>query len=235
MQGAHIYSAPSLAEVIKYLRLYRASGMLIIRPAKGMYREQAHITIEYGHPVRIRRGMYEEDANEFMLRQLNAWGEIHFMFQSRARLLSLPSPTRPLPQVQSHLSSYPRIPSQSLPKLSESQPLPSISVPTDKIPAVSQQTRVGKVLKTTIPSQNGNPYAIAPEAVIPSLTPNAREYPIATLSHHDRTIFLLINGQRSVAELIALTKRSLADIYNTLYILRDQQLIVMQETRLGRK
>ena len=232
MQGARIYSAPSLTEVIKYLALYRASGMLSIRPAIGVHREQAQITIEYGHPVRIRRGMYEEEANEFILRQLNAWGEIHFMFQSRARLLQLPSPLQTAQQIQSQLSRHAIKPSQSPLNLSESQPLPSISVPTDKIPAVSQRTRTSTTLNSIIPSQQGNPYA--PEAIIPELTANARQYPVTNLTHHDRAIFLLINGQRTVADLIALTNRSLADIYNTLYILRDQQLIVMQQTQPGR-
>lgn len=231
MQGARIYSAPSLAEVIRHLRLYRASGILRIRPARGVYREQVDITIEYGHPVRIRRGMYEEVANEATLRLLNAWGEIHFMFQLRARLLSLPSPTRPLPQVHSQLSSHPILPSQPLANLSESQAFPSISVPTDKIPAVSKEVSTGKTLKAgngTYHLGNGNLHTVAPEMVIPSPTPNASRYPITNLSHHDRTIFLLINGQRSVADLMALTNRSLADVYNTLYWLRDQQLIVMR-------
>ncbi len=238
MQGARIYSAPSLTEVIKYLALYRASGMLTIRPATGVYREQAHITIEYGHPVRIRRGMYEEDANEFTLRQLNAWGEIHFMFQRKAQLLQLPSPLQTPQQAQSRLSSRPIIRPQSRPNLSESHPLPSRPVPTDKLPAVSQRTRAEKALKQangTTPSGHGIPYAIAPETVIPALTPNAQQYPVAKLSHHDRAIFLLIDGQRTVADLISLTKRSLADIYNTLYSLRDQQLIVMQQAQPGRK
>jgi len=227
MQGARIYSAPSLTEVIKYLGLYRASGMLSIRPAVGVYREQAHITIEYGHPVRIRWGMYDGDANASILRQLNVWGEIHFMFQSRAQILQLPPPLQAPQQEQSRLSRHPIKPSQSRPNISESQPLPSLSVPTDRIPAVSQRTHTAKTLKSSVPSRNGNLSAIAPEMVIPSLTPNARQYPVANLSHHDRAIFLLINGQRTVADLIALTKRSLADIYNTLYSLRDQQLIVM--------
>jgi hypothetical protein len=236
MQGARIYSAPSLAEVIRHLRLYRASGMLSIRPARAVYREQVDITIEYGHPVGIRRGMYEEVASDATLRQLNAWGEIHFTFQSRVRLLSLPAPTHPLPQAQSQLSSHPIKSSQSLANPSVSQALPSISVPTDKIPAVSQGTRSGKMLKAgngTYHLGYGNVHAVAPETVIPSLTSNAQQYPITKLSHHDRTIFLLINGQRSVADLMALTNRSLADVYNTLYGLRDEQLIVIQQIQPG--
>ena len=232
MQGARIYSAPSLAEVIRHLSLYRASGLLSIRPARGEYREQVDITIEYGYPVRIRRGTYEEVANEASLRQLDAWGEIHFIFQSRPRLLSLPSPTPPLPQVQPHLSSYPINPSQPFTPLSESQPLPSISVPTGKFSAVPHRKRTGK---TPVPgngashshSGNGKLHSVAPERVIPSLTSGAHQHSITNLSHHDRTIFLLINGQRNVAELMALTNRSLADVYNTLYGLRDERLIVM--------
>src|SRR5579884_1093563 len=170
MQGARIYSAPSLAEVIRHLSLYRASGMLSIRPARGVYREQVDITIEYGYPVRIRQGMYEDVANEATLRQLNAWGEIHFMFQSRAQLLSLPSPTRPLPQAQFQPSSLPIKPSQSYANLSESQSLPSISVPTGKFPAVSQKMSTSKMPVSgngTFHSYrgNGNLHTVAPETV----------------------------------------------------------------------
>ncbi len=238
MQGARIYSAPSLAEVIKYLALYRASGMLNLRPAMGVYREQADITIEYGYPVRIRWGTYEGQANEFTLRQLNAWGEVHFMFQSKMQILSLPSPLHAPQQEQSRLSSHPIKPTQLYPHLSELLSRPSIPIPTDKIPAVSQRMRTVKSLKRTNGtnhSGHGKLYAIAPETVIPAPTPSAREYSVTNLSHHDRTIFLLIDGQRSAADLIALTKRSLADVYNTLYSLRDQQLIVMQQILPGRK
>jgi hypothetical protein len=230
MQGARIYSALSLAEVIKQLMIYRASGMLTIRPAGGVHREQAHITIEHGYPVRIRWGMYEDDARESTLGMLNAWGEIHFMFQLSARLLQLPPPLQLPRQEQSRLLNHPAKLTQSRPNISESQPLPPIPKPTDKILAGSQHMRAGKTpkqAKGTFPLRHGNLHAIAPETVIPSLTPNAREFPVTELPRHDGTIFLLIDGHRTAADLISLTKRSLADIYNTLYNLRDQQLITI--------
>jgi len=60
---------------------------------------------------------------------------------------------------------------------------------------------------------------------IPLLTAHARSFPISNLPRYDRTIFLLINGQRTIADLAQLTKRSLAEVYISLHRLRDQQLI----------
>ena len=60
---------------------------------------------------------------------------------------------------------------------------------------------------------------------IVSLTANGKTYSITNLPRYERTIFMLINGKRTVADLAQLTKRSLEEIYNTLYRLQDMQLI----------
>ncbi len=76
---------------------------------------------------------------------------------------------------------------------------------------------------------NGNPLTpIAHETVIASLTQHGREYPAAQLPRYDRTIFLLINGRRTVVDLAQLANRSLEEIYSTFLRLKNAQLITIE-------
>jgi hypothetical protein len=78
-------------------------------------------------------------------------------------------------------------------------------------------------------SANGNSSSsIAHETVIASLTQSGREYPAANLPRYDRTIFLLINGRRTVVDLAQLTNRPLEEIYTTLLRLKSSQLITIE-------
>jgi hypothetical protein len=70
--------------------------------------------------------------------------------------------------------------------------------------------------------------ALAHETVIISHTSYGRGYSPSYLPRHDRTIFLLINGRRSVVDLSHLTKRSLEEVYKTLYRLQNLQLITFE-------
>jgi hypothetical protein len=78
----------------------------------------------------------------------------------------------------------------------------------------------------------GSP-ATAPEMAIATPTAHGRAYSAANLPRYDRTIFLLINGRRTVADLSQLTKRPLEDVYASLHRLWSLQLITI-ETRESR-
>jgi hypothetical protein len=208
VRNARIYSAPSLAALIQFLMSQRLSGTLTIRPALGIRQGEVHITVEYGRPTHIYWGFYQVEANEFFLRRLNAWGEIHFTFlPTVAPLLQLPPP-QSVRQPQEPLQTTPALP-----------PPPVRSNPVNTRPP--QATPVQKT-----PSIPTTP-AIAPEVLVPLLTAYARGYPFERLPRYDRTIFLLINGQRSVSDLAKLTKRSLEKVYASLYRLKEQHLIVI--------
>jgi hypothetical protein len=77
-------------------------------------------------------------------------------------------------------------------------------------------------------AKNNPSTSIAHETVIASLTQLGREYPAAHLPRHDRTIFLLINGRRTVVDLAQLTNRSLEVVYTTLLRLKNAQLITIE-------
>lgn len=96
-------------------------------------------------------------------------------------------------------------------------PLPTVSLP---LPAQSQHP--ADAPQTSPSSAPSTPH------IVPSITPQGRDFPLTALPRYDRTIFLLINGRRTIADLAQLTKRSPAEIYATLSRLQNHHLIVMK-------
>ncbi|WP_376793667.1 hypothetical protein [Thermogemmatispora sp.] len=98
MPSRPVFSAPSLAEVLKQLRIYRPSGLLTIQRARGAPPDEVYITVERGQPTLVVWNRQQQEASEAVLAWLNSWGEIRFTFQSAEPLLQLPAPGQPEPQ-----------------------------------------------------------------------------------------------------------------------------------------
>jgi hypothetical protein len=125
MPSRPVFSAPSLAEVLKQLRIYRPSGLLTIQRARGSPPEEVYITVERGQPTLVVWNRQQQEASEAVLAWLNSWGEIRFTFQSAEPLLQLPAPGQPEPQEGAPTGEGPRRP--TWPPLSlQSGPLPSV-------------------------------------------------------------------------------------------------------------
>lgn len=238
---ANIYSAPSLSEVIRHLMIYQLTGVLTIRRAGGSGREEASLAIVQGRAMRVRWGTYEDDANESVLRWMNGWGEIHFMFHVKEtqRLLTPPR------QEQS-IFQNPQYPSQYSSPSSVSQPIPQVKITASSVPITGPSVREENRRAQRI-HEGANSYSIPSQGTvkqfreepqsgrempwttsstnIPLLTENARHFPLKDLARYDRTIFLLINNRRTIDDLIQLTRRSLTEVYGSLYRLRDLHLI----------
>ncbi|HJT58985.1 MAG TPA: hypothetical protein VJ761_20920 [Ktedonobacteraceae bacterium] len=235
---AHIYSAPSLAEVIRQLMLYRLTGVLTIRRATSTHKEEASLAIVQGQPVRVRWGMYEDNVNESILKWINGWGEIHFIFYAKDVQRQLPAPRNAQPGTQQmqHQAQFP-------PSAAVTRPLPSIQLnnPTARTPVREENRPAHRIREDGIPYTAPLPAiakqppmqaqgertitGIALEKNIPLLTAQARNFPITNLTRYDRTIFLLINDRRTIADLIQLTRRSLPEVYASLHRLKELQLI----------
>jgi hypothetical protein len=207
MPTAHIYSALCLSHVIQQLRAFRLSGLLTFRRAAGKRSDEASIFIERGQPQRIRWGKYEGIADESILQLCDAWGEIHFVFLAREEQLQLPSPSQPA------RLSHPPVPSRPRSLSPVTQPL----LARHQLLSPHPHPDADRLVET------GTSRA---EVTVPFLTVKAKDCPLTNLPRYDRTIFLLINGSRSIADLAHLTKRSLPAVYGSLSRLRDQQLIV---------
>ena len=225
MQKLQVFSASSLSKVIEQLAFFRPSGILTIWRAAETHQDEASILVEDGQPLRVHWGSYEGDVNEHLLQQLNFWGEIHFVFRLREPLRQLPSPSQLSHEEQAR---SPAPVTQPLPELDSSlrRNRPArVQLSLDaKGKGRTQSTPLPRAGRTS-PSLARRQSSIAPELMIPILTEKARGYPMMNVPRYDRTIFLLIDGRRTIADLSRLTRRSLSAVSASLSRLRDQQLV----------
>jgi len=247
LQNNRVYSAASLTDVINLLKQYRLSGLLTIRRVSDPYREEARITIDRGQPMQIQQGGREERASRSALSRLHGWGMIYFTFQAIEPTLRLPAPQTP-PSANGSAPSAEG--SRTTPGFSPTvtRPLPRVSpeMVRDQTGAYTTQPSAEATLQPTAPppatpaTKHSPPeYSstllfdepvprLALEMAIASLTPTGRNYPIAQIPRYDRTIYLLIDGRRTIANLAQLTKRRVEEVCNSLYRLKQQELIVIR-------
>jgi hypothetical protein len=240
LHNIRIYAAPSLSAVIDQLSIYRSTGVLTIWRATGARQEDTRIMIELGLPLHVYRGSHWENATEFILAWINTWGEIHFSFQPTDVRLRLPAPS-PSTQAPSALP-----PQRPLSTAGNTQPVINQATETfpSHTPGQHGETPFSASERTqelSLPyhllrqgeennhSANGHssPEPLS-EMAIASLTTFGRAYAAANLPRYDRTIFLLINGRRTVSDLSQLIRRSPEEVYTSLHRLQNLQLITFE-------
>ncbi|MEO8971421.1 MAG: hypothetical protein ABI406_07475 [Ktedonobacteraceae bacterium] len=97
------------------------------------------------------------------------------------------------------------------------RPLPSISPPLPALPQHPEDAAQASVSLTSSTSH-----------IVPSITSTGKDFPLTALPRYDRTIFLLINGRRTITDLAQLIKRSPVEIYASLKRLQKQRLITLK-------
>jgi hypothetical protein len=229
------------------LKQYRLSGLLTIRRVSDPYREAARITIDLGQPVQIQQGGREERASRSTLSRLHGWGMIYFTFQAIEPTPRLPAPQTPpspngnAPSAEtSHATpAFPPTVTRPLPRVSpetvrdqtgvyNTRPSGEATLQPNTPPLVTPATRHSPPeYSSTLLFDEPVP-RLALEMAIASLTPTGRNYPIAQIPRYDRTIYLLINGRRTIADLAQLTKRSVEEVCNSLYRLKQQELVAIR-------
>lgn len=258
MRNYQIFSAPSLADVLRQLQAHRPTGYLTVCWLSGNQQEEMRMFIKQGQPISILRGQFEEAVNEPLLAWLNSRGEIQFYFQVLEPPLSLPVPKHHTGVLPKHPSGV--LKDTGLPTKTKLQPISPISpntqssIPTPQIdhthinphtnpmaalPPRTPRTPRNQVTKGTTRSKSVTPKLPDPgqsyppassyENIVPIHTTLGRDYAIVQLPRYDRTIFLLINGRRNAVEISQLTKRPEHEVITTLQRLREQQLIIFDE------
>jgi hypothetical protein len=218
LQPERIFSAPSLSEVINQLLIYCPTGVLTIWRAVSPRQEEATLAIQQGRPVYIVWRATRENANDAMLTWFNSWGEICFTFSPADVRLPLPAPGSGSRWEQA------------------TGPLPKTTTPLPAIPSLKSLQRALKLrqgIHTHEAQGQANNHAqgqhtdgrAASTDYIATLTAHGQIYPAAKLPRYDRTIFLLINGRRTLQDLAQLTKRPREEVYATLRRLLSLQLI----------
>lgn len=173
--------ADQLAKVIQVLQLGRKTGMLTVEHGEGATFEEGLLVFVNGQIVEANVG---QSSGQDAFSRLNNWGKCRFAFIPKddehfAQLLQpFPRDTSPLPQTNKH---------DAIPV---TRPLP---VPR-QLPNTGSQPTPSFWLSVS-PSQTQ------------SVEDALRLLERAGLSRTHKHVFLLIDGQRTVAELARLTRR----------------------------
>ena len=196
-----------LVNIIQSIQLGRASGVLTARRGEGATQEEGLIVFVNGQVAEASVG---RRTGSGALNWLSTWGGCRFSFvpsdASPIATLSLPSSPGAIGDQHRNTGSYPRIQAPTSDK--QSGPLGRQS---DSLTPSGPHT-----------SAAGQPSPSAPIAIIPSTTlplgQALRWIEQSRLSRIHKHLFLLIDGHRSVTELVRLTGKNQDEVHG---LLRD--------------
>lgn len=190
-----------LVSIIQSIQLGRASGVLTARRGEGATQEEGLIIFINGQVTEASVG---RRTGSGALNWLSTWGRCRFSF--------VPSDTSPvttpfLPSYQNgNTGSYPRIQAPTSDK--QSGPLERHS---------DSLTPSGPLASAAGQSNSSAPIAIIPFTTLP-LGEALRWIEQSRLSRIHKHLFLLIDGHRSVTELVRLTGKNQDEVHG---LLRD--------------
>jgi Domain of unknown function (DUF4388) len=196
-----------LVNIIQSIQLGRASGVLTVRRGEGATQEEGLIIFINGQVAEASVG---RRTGSGALNWLSTWGRCRFSFvpsdTSPITTLSLPSSPGAIGDQHRNTGSYPRIQAPTSNK--QSGPLERHS---DSLTPSGPHA-----------SAAGQPNSSAPIAIIPSTTlplgEALRSIEQSRLSRIHKHLFLLIDGHRSVTELVRLTGKNQDEVRE---LLRD--------------
>jgi hypothetical protein len=193
----------SLANVIQVIELGRKSGVLTVERGEGMTFEEGVITFVNGQAVDAQAAFYNfQDA----LRWLGSWGTCRYEFISTptAKLPSIPASasTSAFDQGMTDTGTQPRIPTSPL-----------------RESAARRQA-----------SNGGMPaISLMPASLVPhpakSLEESLYRVEQSGFSRHHRRLLLLVDGQRTIAEMVRLIGHTQYEVQKLLVDLEQAGII----------
>jgi hypothetical protein len=221
-------TAESLADVIELVRMRRQSGLLSVERMQASRFEEGEIYLQAGQPTYAHTGQLL--GQEALLRMLS-WRQVYFIF-----LANQPRPPINIPSVLSANDNMPIAANSSHNSLG---PNPSLLNTNRNIPAVSPTSpRLPQVNLNGIPdegSRHGTRYAqntFDSNASIPGvewLAPrkldNNRHVLSLPLTRPQRSIYMLVDGHRTIADLSRCIRKSVPEVERLLTELQERGLI----------
>jgi Domain of unknown function (DUF4388) len=196
-----------LVSIIQSIQLGRASGMLTARRGEGATQEEGLIIFINGQVTEASVG---RRTGSGALNWLSTWGRCRFSFvpsdTSPVTTPFLPSPPGAIGDQNGNTGSYPRIQAPTSDK--QSGPLGRQS---------DSLTPSGPLASAAGQSNSSAPIAIIPSTTVP-LGEALRWIEQSRLSRIHKHLFLLIDGHRSVTELVRLTGKNQDEVHE---LLRD--------------
>lgn len=205
-------AADSLGDVLELIRMRRQSGLLSVERIQGGRFEEGDIYFQAGQPVYARFGSL---TGAEALTRLLSWRQVYFAF----------STDQPQPQVNIAPQTGPR----GIARVT-TDPLPASvrpSVPPDtKSLLNSGNQRVERTTAPQVPiaSQTNIPGL---EWLVPQKRSNDRDVLALPLTRPQRSMYLLVDGRRTVADLARCMGKSMQEVERLLSELQERGLIAL--------
>jgi hypothetical protein len=213
--------AESLGQVLELLRIRRQNGLLSVERLQGDHFEEGEIYFQAGQPVHARTGQL---AGQQALSRLLSWRQVYFTFladQPRPPISSAEN-TKDSMALAANGSTSPRsntyVPPASLPSPNFLR-LPQVN--PDAMPEGRGERDAGYA-QDTLDDNTSTPGL---EWVIPKRLGGERDVLSLPLTRPQRSIYMLVNGSRTISDLARCTRKSVQEIERLLIELRERGLI----------
>ena len=227
----------SLADLLELIRMRRQSGLLRIEPIQATYFEEGEIYIQAGQPTYAHTGQLS--GQEALFRMLS-WRQVYFTFMANQPHLpiNIPSAYRSNNNIAIAANGSPTSPGlnpslldthRNIPAVSLSHPTSQNSPTSPKLPQVNLNRTPGEGSErdTRQAPNTSDSKASSPgfEWLAPRKLGNDREVLSLPLTRPQRSIYMLVNGHRTTADLSRCMRKSLLEVERILTELQERGLI----------
>lgn len=233
--------AESLSDILQMISSRRRSGLLSLERYNAGRFEEGEIYFEKGHPA---QAFFERLVGQDALATLSSWRNVYYSFTPDVPIPATPplppggmppySTTEPLAKLRHTTGSVRQTneftPTSPLRRSTQPQPPTGPRPPTGVRPPTGPQPfqsseEAGRDRSTGYNSPSGSGNAWSFEALIPHRLGNEQNVLSLPLTRPQRSIYLLIDGSRTVADLVRCISKPMQDVERLLMELKQQNLI----------
>ncbi len=215
--------AESLRDILALIRMRKQSGLLSVEHYSGLRFEEGEILIQGGQPTHAHTGQLTgQDALAYLL----GWHQVYFTFladqQQLPASISVTAPANNSNAFGVGTAVIPHTQRSSQVNMTE-----NVSVTSTKLPPVTSNVGSSSVgINDTMYSPN-NSMTPGLEGLVPQKLATEHDILSLPLTRPQRSIYLLVDGHRTVADLSRCTRRSMQEIERLLIELQEQGLIAI--------
>ena len=217
--------AERLRDVLDLIRMRRQSGVLSMEHYQGNSYEEGEVAFQDGQPTYAQTGNL---AGQEALRYLLGWHQIYFRFINDQTHFSTshsaPTPANTSVPTAIGTPIIPTTPRTSQVNTTGNVPAISTRLPQANMNGIS--TKAG-TNDTMYGPTNLNPNTPGLEWLVPRKQGQQQDVLSLPLTRPQRSIYLLVDGRRTVADLARCTRKSLQEVERLLIELQDRGLIAV--------
>jgi hypothetical protein len=230
--------AESLSDILQMISSRRRSGLLSLERYNAGHFEEGEIYFEKGRPA---QAFFERSSGQEALATLSSWRNVYYAFTADVPIPATPpllpgstpppATTEPLIKLRHTTGSIRQ--TNEPPTISPLRHSSQLRPPTGPQPPMRQTApqnfppQEGAVRDRMTgynpPSGSGNNWGF--EALVPHRLSSEQNVLALPLSRPQRSIYLLVDGTRTVADLVRCTGKPMQDVERLLMELKQQKLI----------